>query len=81
MYLCSSFGLSFSVFRKFAERISFQNRLLCRCVVTVNVLWFFITEPCVGLQFVVVVFPDHTCTRLLFDLHWELNRSKTWNAF
>ena len=30
------------------------------CLVTVNVLWLFITLPWVGLQFVVVVFSDHT---------------------
>ena len=30
------------------------------CLVTVNVLWLFLTVPWVGLQFVIVVFPDHT---------------------
>ena len=35
--------------------------LLCyRCIVTINVLWLFLEVPWVGLQFVVVVFPDHT---------------------
>ena len=28
-------------------------------VVTVNVLWLFLTVPWVGLQFVIVAFPDH----------------------
>ena len=31
-----------------------------RCIVTINVLWLFLTVPCVGLQCVIVVFPDHT---------------------
>ena len=31
----------------------------------VSVLWLFLTLPCVGLQYVIVVFPDHT--HLLFD--------------
>ena len=31
-----------------------------RKLVTVNVLWFFLTVPWVGLQCVIVVFPDHT---------------------
>ena len=31
-----------------------------RCLVTVNVLWLFLTLPWVGLQCVTVVFPDHT---------------------
>ena len=32
-----------------------------RCLVTVNVLWFLLTVLWVGLQFAIVVFPDHTC--------------------
>ena len=31
-----------------------------RSLVTVSVLWIFLTVPLVGLQYVVVVFPDHT---------------------
>ena len=31
-----------------------------RCLVTVNVLWLFLTVPRVGLQCVIVVFPDRT---------------------
>ena len=34
------------------------------CIVTINVLWLFLTVPWVGLQYVVVVFPDHN--HLLF---------------
>ena len=34
------------------------------CVVIVNVLWLFLTVSLVGLQCVIVVFPDHT--HLLF---------------
>ena len=30
-----------------------------RCLVTVNVLWLFLTVLWVGLQCVIVVFPDH----------------------
>ena len=37
-----------------------------RCLVTVNVLWLFLTVPWVGLQCVIVVFPDHT--HLLLDI-------------
>ena len=36
------------------------------CLVTVNVLLLFVTVPWVGMQCVVVVFPDHT--HLLFGL-------------
>ena len=34
------------------------------CLVTVNGMWFFLTEPWVDLQNVIVVVPDHT--HLLF---------------
>ena len=33
---------------------------------TFSVLWFFLKLPWVGLQCVIVVFPDHTHTYLLF---------------
>ena len=39
--------------------------LSCRCVVAINVLWLFLTVPWVGLQYVIVVFPEHI--HLLFD--------------
>ena len=31
-----------------------------RCIVTKNVLWLFLAVSLVGLQCVIVVFPDHT---------------------
>ena len=30
------------------------------CLVTVNVLWIFLTVPQVGMQCLIVVFPDYT---------------------
>ena len=41
-----------------------MHLLSFRCLVTVNVLWLYLTVPMVGLQFVTVVFPDYT--HLLF---------------
>ena len=35
-----------------------------KCIVTINVLWLFLTVPWVGLQCVIVVVHDHT--HLLF---------------
>ena len=35
-----------------------------RCVITINAVLLFLTVPWVGLQCVIVVFPDHT--HLLF---------------
>ena len=37
-----------------------------RCLVTANVMWLFFKVPWVGLQCVIVVFPDHT--HLLFGV-------------
>ena len=37
-----------------------------RCIVTINVLWLFLTVPQVCLQCVIVVFPDHTHLCLLY---------------
>ena len=31
------------------------------CIVTIIVLWLFLTVPWVGLQCVIVLFSDHTC--------------------
>ena len=31
-----------------------------RCIVSINVLWLFLTVLWVDLQYVIVVFPDHT---------------------
>ena len=40
-----------------------------RCIVTINVLWLFLTVPRVGLQCVIVVFPDHTHFLKSIDLN------------
>ena len=38
--------------------------LYYRCIVTINALWLFLKVPWVGLQYVIVVFPNQT--HLLF---------------
>ena len=37
-----------------------------RCIDTINVMWLFLMVPWVGLQCVIVVYPDHT--HLLLDV-------------
>ena len=44
-----------------------------RCFVTINVLWLFLAVPWVGLQCVIVVFPDHT--HLLFVVNSFMENS------
>ena len=39
------------------------------CIVTVSILWLFLTMACVGLHCMIVVFPDHI--HLLFDKTWR----------
>ena len=39
-----------------------------RCIVTINVMWPFFAVPWVGLQCVIVVFPDHTHLLFVFCL-------------
>ena len=34
--------------------------IVIRCIVTINVLWLYLTVPWVSLQYVNVVFPDYT---------------------
>ena len=60
LYVNSSFAIILKRKRKLVALLL----LSCRCFVTVNVLWLFLTMPWVGLQYVIVVFPDHT--HLLF---------------
>ena len=61
--LCVHF--SFAIILKRKRRLVALLLLSCRCIVTINVLWLFLMVPWVGLQCVIVVFPDHT--HLLFD--------------
>ena len=55
---------SFVIILKRKRKLVTLLLLSYRCLVTVNVLWLFLTMPWVGLQCVIVVFPDHT--HLLF---------------
>ena len=56
---------SFAVILKRKRKLVALLLLSYRCIVTINTLWLFLTVPWVGLQYVIVVFPDHT--HLLFN--------------
>ena len=56
--LCVLFSLAAILMRK--RKLAALLLLPIGCLVTVNVLWLFLTVPWVGLQFVAVVFADHT---------------------
>ena len=51
---------SFAIILKRKRKLIALLSLSYRCLVTVNVLWLFLMVPWVGLQCVIVVFPDHT---------------------
>ena len=57
---------SFAIILKRKGKLVDLLLLSYRCIVTINVLWLFLTVPWVGLQCVIVVFPDHT--HLLFKV-------------
>ena len=56
LYVHSGFAIILKRKRKLVALLL----LYYRCLVTVNVLWLFLTVPRVGLQCVIVVFSDHT---------------------
>ena len=49
-----------------------------RCIVSINVLWLFLTVPWVGLQCVIVVFPDHAHLLFELDINLILENCKTF---
>ena len=57
---------SFAIILKRKIKLVALLLLSYRCIVTINVLWLFLTVQWVGLLSVIVVFPDHT--HLLFAI-------------
>ena len=55
---------SFAIILKRKRKLVALLLLSCRCIATINVLWLFLRVPWVGLQYGIVVLPDHT--HLLF---------------
>ena len=51
---------SFAIILKRKRKLAALLLLSYRCIVTINILLLFLTVPWVGLQYVIVVFPDHT---------------------
>ena len=51
---------SFAIILKRKRKLVALLLLSCSCFVTINALWLFLMVLLVGLQHVIVVFPDHT---------------------
>ena len=60
--------LVFAIILKKKRKLIALQLLPYRCSVTMNVLWLFFTVPWAGLQFVVVIFPDHTHLLFVADI-------------
>ena len=58
---------SFAIILKRKRKLVAYVFLSYRCIATISFLWLFLTVPWVGLQCVIVVFPDHT--HLLFGTY------------
>ena len=63
---------SFAIILKRKNKLVALLLLSYRCIVTIHVLWLFLTVLWVGLQYVIVVFPDHT--HLLFAFILKMKR-------
>ena len=66
---------SFAIILKRKRKLVAFLLLSYRFIVTINVLWLFLTVSWVGLQCVIVVFPNHT--HLVFN-HFGLNAYWHW---
>ena len=64
-FVHSSFAINLKGKRKLVALLL----LSYRCIVTINVLWLFLTVPWVGLHCVIVVFPVHTHLLYNVDTH------------
>ena len=51
---------SFAIILKRKRKLFALLLLSYRCIVSINVLWLFLMVPWIGLQYVIVVFPDQT---------------------
>ena len=72
--LCLSYCALLCVLSSFAIILKRKRELVALllfsygCLVTVNVLWLFLSVPWVDLRCVIVVFPDHTPLTFCFTL-------------
>ena len=62
--LCVHYSFAITLKRK--RKLVALLLLSHSCIVTINVLWLFLMLPWVGMQCMIVVFPDHTY--ILFKL-------------
>ena len=49
-----------------------EHDALLYCLSTISVLWLFLTVPWIGLKYVIVIIPDHTCLHFNGSVHQSL---------
>ena len=76
-YFCVHYSFAIILTRK--RKLVSLLLLYYRCIVTINVLWLFLMMPWVGLQCVIVVFPDHT--NLLFFCRSKKKKSNKYAGY
>ena len=69
-----SFAISLKRKRKPFALLLLSNR----CIVTINILWLFLSVPWVGLQLVIVVLPHHTHLHFGANFYWSKNGYYTY---
>ena len=52
--------INFAIIFKRKRKLVASLLLSYRFIITINVLWVFLTVPWVGMQYVIVIFLDHT---------------------
>ena len=65
---------SFAIILKKKIKLVALLLLSYRCIVTINAMWLILAVPSVGLQCVIVIFPDHT--HLLFSIDLRLSHMR-----
>ena len=76
-YALLCFHSSFGIILKRKRKLVALLLLSYKCIVTINVLWLFLTVPWVGLQFVFVVFPEK---QTVVEYDQEMSQSQTGTA-
>ena len=64
---------NFAIILKRKRKLVALLSLSYMCIVTITVLWLFLTVPWIGLQCVILVIPDHTYMYLLFESFFYVN--------
>ena len=72
LYVHSSFAIILTRKRELVAWLSLSSWCL------VIVVWFFLVVPLVCLQFVIVVFPDHTHLLFYIYLHYYIKMSHSY---